>query len=66
MPTASASVALALGDALASAVLQSRGFTSEEFARYHPCGQLGRNLLVSVGDVMHGLDKVACLHQRIP
>ena len=64
MPTASASVALALGDALASAVLQSRGFTSEEFARYHPGGQLGRNLLVSVGDVMHGLDKVACLHSE--
>ncbi|MDA0848881.1 MAG: KpsF/GutQ family sugar-phosphate isomerase [Verrucomicrobia bacterium] len=61
LPTASASVALALGDALASAVIHAKGFTSEEFARYHPGGQLGRNLLLTVGDVMHKLDKIACL-----
>ena len=61
LPTASASVALALGDALASAVIQAKGFTSQEFARYHPGGQLGRNLLLTVGDVMHKQDKIACL-----
>ena len=62
LPTASASVALALGDALASAVIQAKGFTSQEFARYHPGGQLGRNLLLTVGDVMHKQDKVARLN----
>jgi arabinose-5-phosphate isomerase len=61
LPTASASVALALGDALASAVIRAKGFTSEEFARYHPGGQLGRNLLLTVGDVMHKYDNIACL-----
>lgn len=61
LPTASASVALAIGDALASAVIRERGLTSDEFARYHPGGQLGRNLLLTVSDVMHKYDKVACL-----
>lgn len=61
MPTASASVALAIGDALASALVTEKGFTSEEFARYHPGGQLGRNLLLSVGDVMHPVNQVACV-----
>ena len=64
LPTASASVALALGDALASAVIGAKGFTSEEFARYHPGGQLGRNLLLTVGDVMLKLDKIACLSAK--
>ena len=62
MPTASASVALSIGDALASAMVTEKGFTSEEFARYHPGGQLGRNLLLSVGDVMHPLENVARVH----
>ena len=64
LPTASASVALALGDALASAVIGAKGFTSEEFARYHPGGQLGQNLLLTVGDVMLKLDKIACLSAK--
>ena len=64
LPTASASVALALGDALASAVIGAKGFTPEEFARYHPGGQLGRNLLLTVGDVMLKLDKIACLSAK--
>ena len=64
LPTASTAVALALGDALASAVISAKGFTSEEFARYHPGGQLGRNLLLTVGDVMHKLDKIACLSPK--
>ena len=64
MPTASASVALALGDALASTVIAQNGLTPEEFARYHPGGQLGRNLLLNVGQVMHTLDKVGCVSEE--
>lgn len=51
-PTASTSATLALGDALAMAVLEARGFTPEDFARLHPGGQLGKRLL-RVEDVMH-------------
>ncbi len=53
-PTASTSAQLALGDALAVALLDARGFTAEDFARSHPGGKLGRRLLVSIADVMHG------------
>jgi len=54
-PTASTTVALALGDALAVACLQARGFGKEDFARSHPGGALGRRLLTHVRDVMrHG------------
>ena len=52
-PTSSAAVALALGDALAVAVMKARRFTPEDFAVYHPAGQLGRNLELTVGEVMH-------------
>jgi arabinose-5-phosphate isomerase len=58
-PTSSAAVALALGDALAVAVMQGRRFTPEEFAVYHPAGQLGRNLELKVGEVMHGSADIA-------
>ena len=51
-PTASTTATLAMGDALATAVLQARGFTSEDFARAHPGGALGRKLLLRVSDVM--------------
>jgi arabinose-5-phosphate isomerase len=57
-PTCSSTVALALGDALAAALITARRFTDMDFARYHPGGQLGRNLL-RVADVMHTGDKVA-------
>jgi arabinose-5-phosphate isomerase len=60
MPTTSSTVSLAIGDALAAALVQARDFTKEEFATYHPGGQLGRNLLMTVGDVMHAADRVAC------
>jgi arabinose-5-phosphate isomerase len=53
-PTSSSAAALALGDALAIAVMQGRCFTPEEFAVYHPAGQLGRNLELRVSRVMHG------------
>ncbi len=64
MPTASSTVMLALGDALASAVAQGRGFTREEFAIFHPGGQLGRNLLISVGEVMQPLNRVAVVEPK--
>jgi Predicted sugar phosphate isomerase involved in capsule formation len=60
-PTASSTVALALGDALAVALMEARKFTAEDFARNHPGGQLGRNLLLKVRDVMHPLETVAVL-----
>ena len=55
-PTASTTVQLALGDALAVALLDARGFREEDFARSHPGGALGRKLLTHVSDVMRGGD----------
>lgn len=55
-PTASTAAQLAMGDALALAVLQARGFTAEDFARSHPGGRLGRQLLVRIADIMHAGD----------
>lgn len=57
-PTASTTAALALGDALAVAVLDARGFGPDDFARSHPGGALGRRLLTYVRDVMHTGDTV--------
>ena len=51
-PTSSSTVMLALGDALAMVLLEDRGFSREDFARYHPAGQIGRSLLLRVRDVM--------------
>jgi arabinose-5-phosphate isomerase len=53
-PTSSTTAALALGDALALALLEARGFSEEDFASAHPGGALGRKLLVRVADIMHG------------
>ena len=58
-PTASASVAMGLGAALAIGLIERRGFTPADFARFHPAGQLGRNLLLRVSEVMHPLAQVA-------
>jgi arabinose-5-phosphate isomerase len=52
-PTSSTVAALAMGDALAIALLQSRGFSAEDFALAHPGGILGRRLLLRIGDIMH-------------
>jgi len=52
-PTTSSTATLALGDALAMAVLSRRGFKKEQFAEFHPGGTLGRRLLTKVRDVMH-------------
>ncbi len=57
-PTSSTTVALAMGDALAVALLDARGFTSEDFARSHPAGALGRRLLLHIRDIMHTGDDV--------
>lgn len=59
VPTTSAVVTLALGDALAVALMVERNFAASDFARFHPAGQLGRNLLLTVGEVMHPVDRVA-------
>jgi len=52
-PTASTTATLAMGDALAVALLEKRGFKEEDFAQFHPGGTLGRRLLVKVRDLMH-------------
>ena len=57
-PTASTTASLAMADALSVAVLQSRGFTSQDFARSHPGGVLGKRLLLYVDDLMHEGDAV--------
>jgi len=57
-PTASTTATLAMGDALAVALLEKRGFTAEDFARSHPSGSLGKRLLLRVADVMRTGDRV--------
>ncbi len=57
-PTASTTAALAMGDALAVALLEARGFTAEKFALSHPGGRLGRRLLLKVEDIMHTGDRI--------
>ncbi len=52
-PTSSTTVTLVMGDALAVALLEARGFTPEDFARSHPGGRLGKRLLVHIEDIMH-------------
>ena len=65
-PTASTTAALALGDALAVALLEARGFGSEDFARSHPGGALGRRLLTHVSDIMRqGDDLPTCRPQTL-
>lgn len=66
LPTASVAVVMATGDALAVAVLAARGFTPEGFLRFHPCGQLGRNLRHTVAEAMHRGEEVAWVHPDTP
>jgi len=65
-PTASTTAALALGDALAVALLDARGFSASDFARSHPGGTLGRRLLTHVRDVMRVIDNVPCVSETTP
>lgn len=61
VPTASFAAAAALGDAIGSALMKRRNFDSNEYAKTHPAGQLGRNLILRVENVYHPKTKVACL-----
>ncbi len=63
-PTASTTAALALGDALAVALLDAKGFSAEDFARSHPGGSLGRRLLTHVYDVMRTDDKLPVVTEQ--
>ncbi len=65
-PTASTTAVLALGDALAVALLDARGFGAEDFARSHPGGSLGRRLLTHVSDVMHAADAFPTVAAQTP
>ncbi|WP_080975491.1 KpsF/GutQ family sugar-phosphate isomerase [Moraxella canis] len=62
-PTSSTTATLALGDALAVALLHARGFTSHDFALSHPAGALGRKLLTRVSDIMH-TDNLPVVHHK--
>jgi arabinose-5-phosphate isomerase len=64
-PTASTTATLAMGDAMAVVLLESRGFTAEDFALSHPSGTLGKRLLLRVEDVMHAGDKVPAVEGEV-
>ncbi|WP_417510775.1 KpsF/GutQ family sugar-phosphate isomerase [Methylophaga sp.] len=63
-PTSSTTAALVMGDALAIALLETRGFTAEDFARSHPGGLLGRRLLLRVSDIMHTGDAIPTIDEE--
>ncbi len=67
-PTSSTTAVLVMGDALAIALLEARGFTEEDFARSNPGGTLGRRLLLHIGDIMHTGERVpqVSLRARLP
>lgn len=65
-PTASTTATLAMGDALAVALLQKRGFKQEDFAQFHPGGTLGRRLLVRVKDLMHAGADTPRVSESVP
>ncbi len=63
-PTSSTTTALVMGDTLAISLLEARGFTREDFARSHPAGQLGRQLLLRIADVMHTGKELPCVGEN--
>lgn len=65
-PTASSTATLALGDALAMAVLVRRGFSPQDFAQFHPGGSLGRRLLTRIRDLMHGGESTPLVKEDAP
>jgi arabinose-5-phosphate isomerase len=65
-PTASTTAALALGDALAMVLLESRGLSREDFAKFHPAGNLGMVLLLKVDDIMRTGERLAVLGETAP
>lgn len=64
VPTASTTVALAMGDALAVALFEKKGFREEDFALFHPGGTLGRRLLLRVEDLMHTGSAIPMVHEE--
>ena len=66
VPTASFAVASSIGDGIASCLMKRRNFSHNEYAQTHPAGQLGRNLLLKVSNVMHKPAKVACVKMETP
>lgn len=62
-PTSSTTATLVMGDALAIALLEARGFTEQDFARSHPGGNLGRKLLLLIEDIMHAGDEIPHIHK---
>jgi len=64
-PTASTTATLAMGDALAVALLEKRGFTAEDFARSHPSGSLGKRLLLRVSDIMRTGDRIPAVNADV-
>jgi len=65
-PTSSTTAMLAMGDALAMAVLTARGFTQKDFAKYHPSGAIGRAMLLKVGDIMRTGERNAVAAENLP
>jgi arabinose-5-phosphate isomerase len=65
-PTSSTTATLVMGDALAVALLEARGFSAEDFARSHPGGRLGRRLLLHVEDIMHSGEHIPTVTQDTP
>jgi len=63
-PTSSTTAALVMGDALAISLLETRGFTREDFARSHPAGRLGRRLLLHIQDIMHAGDEIPSVSEQ--
>ncbi len=65
-PTSSTTATLVMGDALAVALLEARGFSAEDFAFSHPGGALGRRLLLRVSDIMHTDDRIPRVRENTP
>ncbi len=63
-PTASTTATLVMGDALAVSLLESRGFTKDDFARSHPAGRLGKRLLLRINDIMHSGEALPAVSQE--
>ncbi len=63
-PTSSTTAALVMGDVLAVSLLESKGFTREDFARSHPSGQLGRRMLLHIQDIMHTGEEIPCVNEQ--
>ena len=64
-PTSSTTATLVMGDALAMAVLEARGFTQKDFAKYHPSGAIGRAMLLKVGEIMRRDERNAVANEKL-